>query len=84
MKKLGNLAAAASLALGIAAVSEQLQKPIAQRTWEGTVLGVPYDFRPVTMDRVRERVWNPDNPSFFAPNVYGIGWTINLYRLLHP
>lgn len=84
MNALRKLAAAASLALATAAVTEQLRKPIQKRTWEGTVLRVPYDFRPVTMNRVHERMWNPGNPSLFAPNVYGVGWTINLYRLLHP
>jgi hypothetical protein len=84
MNTIRRFAAAAGLALTAAAVTEQLRQPIGRRTWEGAILGVPYDFRPVTMDRVRERMWNPANPSLFAPQVYGVGWTINLYRVLHP
>lgn len=84
MNSINRLAVATALALAATAVSEQLSRPIGERTWQGDILGIPYDFRPVTEDRVRERVWNPDNRSLFAPQIFGIGWTINLYRLLHP
>ncbi len=84
MNMLRKLLVATSLALAANAVLEQLKQPPDQRTWHGDILGVPYDFRPVTPERVQDRVWNPDNPSLFVPMVFGVGWTLNFYRLLHP
>jgi Family of unknown function (DUF5808) len=66
------------------AVSQQLLRPPEGRTWQGRILGIPYDFRPPTWDRVRASFWNKDNPSVLAPHAFGIGWTVNLYRLLPP
>ncbi len=47
----------------------------------GTILGVPYDIRRPTMERFRERMWNPDDPRVIVPRVFGAGWDINLGRL---
>ncbi|WP_216853636.1 DUF5808 domain-containing protein [Phytoactinopolyspora halotolerans] len=59
-----------------AAVAAELRKPADERTWEGAVGGlVPYDFRPPTMQRVRERMWAPDDPAIFTPHVFGVGWS---------
>jgi uncharacterized protein DUF5808 len=67
--------------LAAIAVIDQLSRPSEERTWEGEVLGlVPYDFRMPTMDRVRQRWWNPDDQRLFVPQVFGVGWTINLAR----
>lgn len=49
---------------------------------EGRFLGVPYDFRPPTVSRFRERCWNPDDPRLLTPHVFGWGWTLNLYTLV--
>ena len=46
----------------------------------GRILEVPYEFRVPTSERVRERLWNPDDPRVFTPPVLGIGWSINLYQ----
>jgi hypothetical protein len=75
---------AISVGLAGAALVEQLKRPAGSRTWHGAVLGVPYDFRPPTAERVREAIWNPDNPSLVSPTAFGVGWTLNLYRLIHP
>jgi len=48
---------------------------------EGECLGVPYDFRPPTLDRFRERCWNPDDPRLLTPHVFGWGWALNFYAL---
>jgi uncharacterized membrane protein len=48
----------------------------------GTVLGVPYDWRRPTVARAKSRLWNPDEPRFFVPRVFGLGWDINFARLL--
>ncbi len=46
----------------------ELRKLPAARTWHGRALGViPYDLRPPTAARVRERWWNPDDPRLFTP-----------------
>lgn len=47
----------------------------------GKFLGVPYDLRFPTPARIRERVWNPDDPRIIVPRVFGAGWTLNLYSL---
>ena len=47
----------------------------------GKVLGMPYDLRPPTIARIKERMWNPDDPRIFTPRVFGGGWTINLATL---
>ena len=48
----------------------------------GRFLGLPYDFRVPTADRLRERLWNEDDERIFTPMVFGVGWSINLFRLV--
>jgi len=48
---------------------------------QGWFMGPPYDFRKPTMDRVKERFWNPDESRVFTPMVFGWGYAINLYEL---
>lgn len=47
----------------------------------GKILGVPYDFRIPTPSRIKERMWNPEDPRVITPRVYGAGWTINFATL---
>jgi hypothetical protein len=73
----------AGIALAAVAIVEQLRRPSDERTWEGTVVGfVPYDFRKPTIERARSRWWNHDEPRLFVPQVFGVGWTINVARLV--
>jgi hypothetical protein len=73
------MAAAAAV---VAAVTKELSTPADERTWHGEVAGfVPYDFRKPTLERVRERLWAPDDPHLFTPHVFGVGWTVNLGRV---
>jgi Family of unknown function (DUF5808) len=66
-----------------AAVGTELRKPAADRTWEGRLAGfVPYDLRPPTPSRVRQRLWNASEPRLFVPTVFGVGWTVNIRRLV--
>ena len=44
----------------------------------GTLLGMPYDIRVPTVERVALRWWNPLDPRVLVPRVFGLGWTINL------
>ena len=55
---------------------------IRSRQPAGKFLSVPYDFRVPTLERVRSRWWNPDDPRLFTPHVFGIGWSANLYQVL--
>ena len=67
------------------AVLTEVAKPAAERTWQGSIAGrLPYDLRPPTLARVRERLWNPADRRILVPTVFGVGWTVNLGRLLEP
>jgi len=68
--------------LVVAALIDQFRRDPEDRTWEGSVAGiVPYDFRMPTLERARSRWWNTDDDRLFVPQVFGVGWTINLARL---
>ncbi len=71
------------LALAVAAVVKELRTPAGERTWHGVVAGfVPYDFRVPTLERFRERVWNPRGEHLISPHVFGVGWTVNLGKVV--
>jgi hypothetical protein len=75
---------AALVVLG-AALAQQLCRPAAERTWHGRVFGaVPYDFRVPTVEQLRAAYWDPSNPRLFTDRPLGVGWAINLARLLAP
>jgi len=82
MGRLRRIVKLVAIGLIVAAVIEQLRRDPADRTWEGTVAGiVPYDFRMPTLERARSRWWNPEDERLFVPQVFGVGWTLNLARL---
>ncbi|HLG78732.1 MAG TPA: hypothetical protein VKX46_20130 [Ktedonobacteraceae bacterium] len=66
------------------AIREQLRRPPEERTWHGKVLGFPYDFRPPTIERLRATMWNEHTSQIFLPHAFGIGWSLNLYPIIHP
>ncbi|MCL3862502.1 DUF5808 domain-containing protein [Actinotalea sp. K2] len=69
-------------ALAVAAVVKELRLPSDQRTWHGVVIGfVPYEFRVPTLPRVKARVWNPEGP-LLSPHVFGVGWTLNIGKVV--
>ena len=75
--------AAAGVGLLAAAVGVELRKPRRKRTWHGRLAGfVPYDFRKPTLARVRGSWWNPGDSRLLTPRVYGVGWDVNLARLV--
>jgi hypothetical protein len=49
--------------------------------WTGVLFGLPYDLRPPTLARVKERVWNPADSRLLTPMVFGWGYTVNAYEL---
>jgi hypothetical protein len=69
--------------LVVAALIDQFRRDPEDRTWEGSVAGiVPYDFRMPTLERARSRWWNTDDDRLLVPQVFGVGWTINLAQLV--
>jgi len=70
--------------LVVLALRDQLRLPPEERTWHGRIAGrIPYDFRLPTAERIRATYWNKDTSEILLPQAFGIGWTINLYPLLH-
>jgi Protein of unknown function (DUF1648)/Family of unknown function (DUF5808) len=43
----------------------------------GNLLGVPYDIRVPTVERIISLWWNPRNPHVLVPRVFGLGWDLN-------
>ena len=81
IRRLRRIAKLVGLGLMVAAISQEMSKPEAERTWHGTVGGlVPYDFRPPTWERIRAAYWNPDDDRLFVPRVLGVGWSVNFAR----
>ncbi len=81
--RLGNLLKIAAALLVAGALYQELKKPPEERVWHGKVANfVPYEFRPPTLERLRERLWNPEDPRIFTEHVFGVGWAINLHTLL--
>ena len=73
-----------STILLVAAVVQELRNPKESRQWHGKVAWfVPYDFRPPTLSRIRVTLWAPENPSIIVPNIFGVGWTLNIGRLVY-
>lgn len=67
----------------VRAVRQQLQRPRDERTLHGTVpVEVPYDLRPPTPARFRAQMWDPAEPRLWVPTAFGLGWTVNVARLL--
>jgi Family of unknown function (DUF5808) len=47
----------------------------------GRFLGIPYDWRTPTWERVKLRVWNPADRRLLTPKTFGWGYDLNLYEL---
>lgn len=80
----GNIAFGIALAtlLGMA-IGEQLRLSPQERTWQGKIFGIPYDFRKPTRERLRDTFWNADNDDLLASKFFGMGWDFNLYPVFH-
>ena len=69
--------------LTAAALAVQLRRPDNDRDWHGALGGViPYDFRPPTLARLRETYWAPEVDELFRPQAFGVGWGVNVGRLV--
>ncbi len=70
------------IALVVAAVVKELRTPRPERRWHGELGGVvPYDFRIPTLERLRSAMWDPRS-RVLTPAVFGVGWSVNVGRLL--
>lgn len=73
----------AALGAVAAAVAQEMRKPASERTWTGELGGVvPYDLRPPTPERLRAKFWAPDDPRILTPHGWGVGWAVNVGRLV--
>jgi hypothetical protein len=73
----------ATIGLAGAAIVKELRTPPADREWHGNVAGfVPYDFRAPTVARFKERLWAPENEHLITPQPFGVGWTVNVGRVV--
>jgi uncharacterized membrane protein len=36
-----------------------------------------------TVERFKERYWNPDDERIFTPQFFGVGWSINVAQILN-
>lgn len=80
-RSLRRLVQLAIVAVAGTAIYTEMSKPEDQREWHGQALGVPYDFRPPTSERLRGALWN-DQAGLITPTPWGMGWTINVHRAL--
>src|SRR5579862_1554891 len=64
--------------LTAAAIGQELAKAPAERTWKGTVAGVPYNFRLNEWSNIAAEYWNPDSDRILTPHAIGLGWGVNL------
>jgi hypothetical protein len=71
--------------LVVLSLVQQLRLPSDERTWHGLLFGrIPYDWRPPTLGRIRDAFWQPESSKVLPPTVFGVGWSINVGRILHP
>ncbi|MFC1848507.1 DUF5808 domain-containing protein [Chloroflexota bacterium] len=80
--KIGNLLNILAAILIASAVYQELKKPADERTWNGKIANfIPYDLRLPTVERLRERLWNPEDSRIFTEHVFGVGWAINFHTV---
>ncbi len=70
-----------SVLLTLAAVADQLRQPRGERTWQGKIIGLPYDMRPPSPRRIAANWWKPEDDRLLVPRAFGVGWDVNLHQL---
>ena len=81
---INGVAVASTVALVGFAIAQQLRTPSQERTWQGKVLGFPYDFRFPNKERIQAALWNSETSDILVPKAFGLGWDINLYPIFNP
>ena len=69
--------------LTAAAIGQELQKEPQDRTWKGTVAGVPYNFNLPEWRDIAGEYWNSSSDEILTPRVMGLGWGLNFAALVH-
>lgn len=64
-----------SYADGLASATKELAA--STQAARGRVLGMPYDLRMPTAERIATQWWDPAEPKVLVPRVFGVGWTLN-------
>ncbi|MFI5274878.1 MAG: DUF5808 domain-containing protein [Ktedonobacterales bacterium] len=82
MGKLSTFAVGVMTGLTAAAIGQELAKEPQDRTWKGTVAGVPYNFRLNEWSNVAREYWNPQSDRVLSPHTIGVGWGINFAALI--
>jgi Family of unknown function (DUF5808) len=80
--RLRNIITGVAVGAALIAIRQELSKPRSERGWAGRVGPIPYDFRPPTPRRIRERYWNPNDDRILVPQLFGVGWTVNIGRVV--
>lgn len=84
LKTLRGAASAVGVGLLGAAVIQELRSPADKRHWHGRLWGrIPYELRPPTFQRIRNAYWAPKDHHVFTDTAFGVGWSLNLGRLVH-
>jgi hypothetical protein len=81
MRKLSWFVLGVIAGLAAAAISKEMEKPAAERTWKGTIAGVPYNFNISDWADIAREYWNPDSDCIFSPHAIGMGWGVNFAAL---
>jgi hypothetical protein len=81
MSKLSWFIAGAVTALTAAAISKEMEKPVAERAWKGTIAGIPYNLNIPSWPDIAREYWNPESDQILSPHAIGIGWGVNLAAL---
>ena len=81
MAKLNWFVAGVVAGLTAAAIGQELAREPEERTWQGRVAGVPYNFRFGEWGAIANEYWNPESDRILAPHAIGLGWGINFAAL---
>jgi hypothetical protein len=81
LAELGTPEALAAQCADVVAQAPAHEPESGRLSLSGTLLGMPYDLRPPTGERVVAAWWDPQDPHVVVPRVFGLGWTINFGAL---
>ena len=79
--KMSWFAAGVVAGLTAAAIGQELAKAPEDRSWKGTIAGVPYNFRLEEWPEITNEYWNPDSDTVLVPHTIGLGWGVNFAAL---
>jgi len=79
--KMSWFVAGVAAGMAAAAIGQELAKAPEDRTWKGTVAGVPYNFRLEEWPEITNEYWNPESDQILVPHTIGLGWGVNFAAL---